>query len=72
MMWDNGTHNAYRYGEGECYDVKRTDNDPRILDGSELIEIGVQVERGKCFYSWISSSSFFFFFLRLQSISNLW
>ena len=48
MMWDNGTHNAYRYGDGECYDVEQTD-ERRILDGSELIEIGVQVERGKVF-----------------------
>lgn len=48
-MWDNGSHNAYRYGDGECYDVEQTDNDPRVLDGSELIEIGVQVERGKDF-----------------------
>lgn len=44
IMWDNGSHNAYRYGD--CMDVMPTDSHPRILDGSELIQIGVQVKRG--------------------------
>ena len=47
MMWDNGTHNAYRYGDGENYDVKKVEHQPRKLNQSELIEIGVQVKRGK-------------------------
>ncbi|XP_070204539.1 uncharacterized protein [Littorina saxatilis] len=46
VMWDNGTHNAYRYGDGDCRDVEKVD-EPRILGGSELIEVGVTVVRGE-------------------------
>ncbi|KAK7482638.1 hypothetical protein BaRGS_00026137 [Batillaria attramentaria] len=46
IMWDNGTHNAYRYGDGDFYDVKITQDYPRQIGSSELIEIGVVVRRG--------------------------
>ncbi|KAL8580284.1 hypothetical protein ACOMHN_061525 [Nucella lapillus] len=47
VKWDNGTHNAYRFGESDCLDVQQTDDHPRILDESEMIDIGVQVRRGE-------------------------
>jgi hypothetical protein len=45
-MWDNDTHNAYRWGDDDCYDLQETTNHPRHL-GSQLIDIGVQVVRGR-------------------------
>lgn len=47
VLWDHGTHNAYRYGDGGQFDVMQASHRPRILADSELIEVGVQVEKGK-------------------------
>lgn len=47
VMWDKGTHNAYRYGDNGNFDVKITEDHPRRLSGSELIAIGVFVTRGE-------------------------
>lgn len=48
VMWDNGSHNAYRYGESGFYDVEKVEDRPRLLDGTEsgLIDVGVTVRRG--------------------------
>lgn len=47
VFWDNGHLNVYRFGQNECYDVIGVHDQPRVLDGSENVDVGLQVERGK-------------------------
>ena len=48
MKWDNGTHNAYRYGEeGKC-DIVETQHHPRQLPpDTTKLDFGVRVVRGE-------------------------
>ncbi|XP_076443753.1 uncharacterized protein LOC143282123 [Babylonia areolata] len=47
VRWDNGTHNAYRYGEGGKTDVVETQHHPRQIPlDSDRLEYGVRVVRG--------------------------
>ncbi|XP_071117081.1 uncharacterized protein [Haliotis cracherodii] len=46
VFWDNGHLNVYRFGQNECYDVIGVHDQPRVLDGSENVDVGLQVERG--------------------------
>ena len=49
MKWDNGTHNAYRYGEEGKSDIVETQRHPRqIPPDSTMLDFGVRVVRGKC------------------------
>ena len=49
MKWDNGTHNAYRYGEEGKSDIVETQHHPRLISpDSQKLDFGVRVVRGRC------------------------
>ena len=49
VKWDNGTHNAYRYGEEGKSDIVETQHHPRLISpDSQKLDFGVRVIRGRC------------------------
>ncbi|KAK7115958.1 uncharacterized protein [Littorina saxatilis] len=47
VKWDNGVHNAYRYGQEGASDIVETQHHPRLISpDSDRLDFGVRVVRG--------------------------